>query len=97
MSCAGGPPWPQLAIVVLLIAGARGPSILCVAAIAMACILATLHAKGLRQGSAQPWHRPRLCFADCMSLRCPLQVCLGRAQGLYDERSYLVILLMDMA
>ncbi|CAK0784725.1 hypothetical protein CVIRNUC_007929 [Coccomyxa viridis] len=48
LGLSGGPPWPQLAIVVLLIAGARGPSILCVAAIAMACILATLHAKGLR-------------------------------------------------
>ena len=51
MRRAGGPPWPQLAIVVLLIVGARGPSILCVFAIAMACILATLHAKGLRHGS----------------------------------------------
>ena len=66
MSCVGGPPWPQLAIVVLLSAGARGPSILCVAAIAMACILATLHAKGLRQGT--------VALASVVTLFCGLHV-----------------------
>ena len=45
---AGGPPWPHIAIAVLLIVGARGHSLVCIFAIAMACILATLHAKGLR-------------------------------------------------
>ena len=94
MWCTGGPPWPQLAIVVLLIAGARGPSILCVAAIAMACILATLHAKGLRQGSAQ-------ALASAETLLCGLhasaQVCLRCAQGLYNKVLYHAITPVDIA
>lgn len=45
---AGGPPWPHVAIVLLLILGTRSHSVLCIIAIIMACGLATLHARGLR-------------------------------------------------
>ena len=45
---AGGPPWPHLAIALLVLLGARSSSLLCALALVLACTLATLHARGLR-------------------------------------------------
>lgn len=45
---AGGLPWPHVAIVLLLVLGTRSHSVLCIIALVLACILATLHTRGLR-------------------------------------------------
>ncbi|CAL8462769.1 g2302 [Coccomyxa elongata] len=48
LGLTGGPPWPHVAIVLLLVLGTRSHSVLCIIALVLACILATLHARGLR-------------------------------------------------
>ncbi|EIE26152.1 hypothetical protein COCSUDRAFT_65011 [Coccomyxa subellipsoidea C-169] len=48
LGLSGGPPWPHVAIVLLLVLGTRSHSILCIIALVLACVLATLHTRGLR-------------------------------------------------
>ncbi|KAK9823070.1 hypothetical protein WJX81_006746 [Elliptochloris bilobata] len=43
-----GPPWPHVAVLLLLMLGVRSHSLLAVLALALACVLAVLHARGLR-------------------------------------------------
>lgn len=45
---SAGPPWPHVAVLLLLMLGVRSHSLLAVLALALACILAVLHARGLR-------------------------------------------------
>ena len=48
--CAG-PPWPHVAVLLLLMLGVRSHSVLAVLALALAATLALLHARGLRCAS----------------------------------------------
>lgn len=43
-----GPPWPHVAVLLLLLLGVRSHSLVAVLALALACVLAVLHARGLR-------------------------------------------------
>ena len=43
-----GPPWSHVAVLLLLMLGVRSHSLLAVLALALACVLAVLHARGLR-------------------------------------------------
>ena len=66
---AGGPPWPHLALALLVILGTRSYGFLAVVALGLACILATLHARGLRCARAHAADlSPRLQFPQgCQS------------------------------
>lgn len=60
--CArAGPPWPHVAVLLLLLLGVRSHSLLAVLALALACVLAALHARGLR------------CAARCVTPMRPLR------------------------
>jgi len=49
-----GPPWPHVAVLLLLLLGVRSHSLLTVLALALACVLAALHARGLRCAQRRP-------------------------------------------